>query len=498
MNPPAAPDTPRPMRIIVVENAGDWQPQYPNHTVVLAGDYLSRHDDFSERGIKVINLCRSYAYLSTGYYCSLLGEARRHKVVPNLKTISELARKSLYRLGSDELDSLVQRRLKRLARDTYAITLFFGQCHDPMFEEVGQQIFNMFPCPLVRVEFARNGKWEISRIKAGHLHQLSAAESVQFTAALNGYLSKRWRAPRTRNASRYDLAVLYDEHDPIAPSDPRFLARLARAGREFNVNVEIIARKDYARLPEYDALFIRETTGIDNHTYRFARKAENEGIVVIDDPASILKCTNKIYLAELLRAHRVPRPRTVIVSEDSLEALPRQIPFPIVLKIPDGSFSRGVFKADDRSALAALAERLFAESDLILAQEFVYTPFDWRIGILNRRVLFACQYFMSADHWQILKHEGGGRVRNGAWRTLPAEKVPRPVIQAALKAANLIGDGLYGVDVKQNEHGVYVIEVNDNPNLESGVEDAVLKEELYRRLLAEFVRRLEQPRSRSG
>ena len=44
------------------------------------------------------------------------------------------------------------------------------------------------------------------------------------------------------------------------------------------VEVELITKKDYPRLAEYDALFIRETTGLDHHTYRFAKKAEEEGM----------------------------------------------------------------------------------------------------------------------------------------------------------------------------------------------------------------------------
>ncbi|MGH8115295.1 MAG: RimK family alpha-L-glutamate ligase, partial [Rhodanobacteraceae bacterium] len=71
---------------------------------------------------------------------------------------------------------------------------------------------------------------------------------------------------------------------------------------------------------------------------------------------------------------------------------------------------------------------------------------------------------------------------------------PRPVMQAALRAANLIGNGLYGVDLKQNAQGVYVIEVNDNPNIEAGVEDLATRDTLYHTLLGEFVQRLEQRR----
>lgn len=60
-----------------------------------------------------------------------------------------------------------------------------------------------------------------------------------------------------------------------------------------------------------------------------------------------------------------------------------------------------------------------------------------------------------------------------------------------MQTARLIGDGLYGVDLKQAGDRVLVIEVNDNPNLDAGIEDAVLGDELYRRVLQAFTQRLE-------
>jgi glutathione synthase/RimK-type ligase-like ATP-grasp enzyme len=69
-------------------------------------------------------------------------------------------------------------------------------------------------------------------------------------------------------------------------------------------------------------------------------------------------------------------------------------------------------------------------------------------------------------------------------------------VKLALKAANLIGDGLYGVDVKESNGNFYIIEVNDNPNIDSDSEDAILKEDLYNRIMEVFVRRMEQKRAR--
>ena len=65
------------------------------------------------------------------------------------------------------------------------------------------------------------------------------------------------------------------------------------------------------------------------------------------------------------------------------------------------------------------------------------------------------------------------------------------MVKLAVDAASLIGDGLYGVDLKQTNERLVVIEVNDNPNLDAGIEDACIEEQLYDRVLLEFIRRLE-------
>ena len=63
------------------------------------------------------------------------------------------------------------------------------------------------------------------------------------------------------------------------------------------------------------------------------------------------------------------------------------------------------------------------------------------------------------------------------------------VSTAAELPAGMMGDGLYGVDVKQTARGLKVIEVNDNPSIDAGVEDTLLSQAPYRRIIAEFVRR---------
>ncbi len=485
--------------LILVEQLADWKVHFPARQVITAREYLTRPEYSQRSGLHVINLCRGHRYLSTGYYCSLLAEARGHKVVPTVRTLQDLSRKSIYTLETGDIDRLVQKVLGRkrvgLQPTAFEMTLFFGQCSPKEMQEIATQLFTLFRAPLLKVEFRRVADhWRIDAIRPLSLASLGTDQEGPFFEALERFTSRKWQSRRGGRSYRYDVAILQDPEEQLPPSSRTALAHFIRAGRALGMDVELIDRRDFGRLAEYDALFIRETTRIDHHTYRFARKADSEGMVVIDDPDSILRCTNKVYLAELLATHKVPAPKSVIVRRENLLEVEEVIGYPVVLKIPDGSFSRGVFKAESRSEMEEIARRLLKESDLILAQEFVYTEFDWRIGVLNRQPLYACQYFMSKKHWQIVNHQTKGAPRQGGFRGVALEDVPRKVINTALRAARLIGDGLYGVDVKETARGVMVIEVNDNPNLDAGVEDSILGADLYRRIMGEFLRRLEKVR----
>jgi glutathione synthase/RimK-type ligase-like ATP-grasp enzyme len=482
--------------IVVVEQPSDWQPSYPEAVVVTAKEYLSQPDFLKTKGIKVINLCRSFKYLSIGYYVSLLGEARRHKVIPSVHTVTDLSSKAIYSLNFEDLDTLVHKSLqKRTApqpeTNKFELQIFFGRCEDRELQDLARQLFDTFHCPLLKVEFRFQGRWNIASIRPLYLNAIAPEQQPAFVDALNHYFSKPWRTSRAKSVARYDLAILHNPEEKLPPSSPQSLQKFIKAGKKFGIDVELIEKKDFSRLAEYDALFIRETTKIDHYTYRFAKKAESEGMVVIDDPDSIVKCTNKVYLAELLTANKVPVPKTVVLHKSNLKALEESLHYPVVLKIPDGSFSRGVFKAANEAELNGIVAQNFKDTDLILAQEYLYTPFDWRIGVLNRKPIYACQYFMSKSHWQIMKHGPSGNIEEGMGKTWRIEDAPREVVEVALKAANLIGNGLYGVDLKQTERGVVVIEVNDNPNIDKGFEDVALGDELYNLIMEEFARRLD-------
>jgi glutathione synthase/RimK-type ligase-like ATP-grasp enzyme len=478
--------------LIVVNDPREWPFQIPDVQVVDARSYLTKTEFSEMRSAKVVNLCRSYRYQTTGYYVSLLAEARGHKPQPSVSTIQDIKSQAMMRLVSGELDELIQKSLSRIQSDKFTLSIYFGRNLAQRYERLALQLFNMFQSPLLRAQFGRDKdqRWQlrsVSTISASGIppsHHDFVAE-----VAAKHFTGRRYRV-RRKLAMRYDMAILRNAMEQDPPSDEKALEKFMKAAEGLAIRPELIDRDDYGRLAEFDALFIRETTYVNHHTYRFARRAASEGLVVIDDPDSILRCTNKVYLAELMQRHKIRVPRTLVVHRDNAHQVISELGVPVVLKKPDSAFSAGVTKADDESQLNEQLQQLLSESELVVAQEFLPTTFDWRIGVLDQRPLYACKYHMARNHWQIIRQDGEGP-RYGRVESLPVEVAPRAAVKLALAAANLIGDGLYGVDVKQSGNAFFVIEVNDNPTIEAGEEDRILRDELYRRIMSVFLARIE-------
>ncbi|MFO0979571.1 MAG: RimK family protein [Planctomycetaceae bacterium] len=486
--------------LIVASEVTDWPFEIPGVEVIDAWTYLTSPEYAGgSKSQRVMNLCRSYRYQSTGYYVSLLAEARGHKPVPGVITLQDLKNRASVKVLSDELDELIQQNLGPLQSNEFTLSVYFGRNMARRYDRLALHLFNLFAAPLLRFEFARNdeGVWQIRKVQTPAPHTLPDSHKPFVAESAARYFSGRASAPRSRKRTRFDMAILHDpDEKQNAPSNEVALKRFIRAAREQDVYAELITKDDYGRLLEFDSLFIRETTFVNHHTYRFARRAAKEGMVVIDDPVSILRCTNKVYLAEMLARHKIDIPRSIVVHRENIHRIVEEFGFPCVLKRPDSAFSKGVVKIQSEDELKTKIADFLGDSELLIAQEFLPTTFDWRIGIIDQKPLYACRYFMAPGHWQIVRQDCDGRGRYGKTETLPVELAPRKAVKLALKAANLIGDGLYGVDVKESNGNFYIIEVNDNPNIDADSEDAILKEDLYSRIMEVFVRRMEQKRAR--
>jgi|TARA_R110001606_G_scaffold92017_3_gene204897 glutathione synthase/RimK-type ligase-like ATP-grasp enzyme len=455
--------------LIVVDN-NEQALAHSFENVITFNTYLRDYPKHNEPKTRIINLCDSSQYLSKGYYCSLLAEARKHQVLPSVKTINALRNGQTLMLNVGHLDD----------------ALYFGHAVNELQNKAAKAVFKQYPAPILFVD-------EAGLLQQGSLASLNTQQHQDFVAKLTEFTQTQWRISSSQKRYRWDMAILVDHNEKVPPSDKDAIARFIKAAAKHGIYAQALSFEEIDNIAQFDALFIRQTTAIDHPTYRLASKAQSLGLVVIDDAESILRCCNKVYLHDAFNYQKVPSLKTLVVadqSDETISQLEEAFTYPLVLKMPEGSFSKGVYKVTDRNELAAKLAELFEFSALVLAQEYMYTEYDWRVGVLNGRAIYACRYLMARNHWQIYNHDAK-RFFSGGFETLPTFELPKAVLDAALKACKTVGKGLYGVDVKEHQGRAYVLEVNDNPSIDHKVEDGYLGDELYMIIMEEFKQRLE-------
>lgn len=360
------------------------------------------------------------------------------------------------------------------------------------YKELSTLFYRHFQVPFLRVKFNHTTKWNIQNIRAISESEIPLEHMESVHVFANQYFSKkRYDTPKL-TTSDFDLAILVNPNDPAPPSNAKALKKFVDIAEKMNIYAEIIEPKDLSRLSSFDALFIRQSTEVNNEAYAFARKAQQDGIAIIDYPDAILKCCNKVYMAEALNNANIATPKTVIVHKENKNEVLGQVDLPCVLKAPDSTFSFGVKKAKTEDEYKHLVSNMLKESDLIIVQEFCPSDYDWRIGIIDNAPFFACKYYMAKGHWQIYNWDAKKKGdQDGNADCLPIEKVPKNVLDMALKSAKLMGKGLYGIDIKVVNNKPMVIEINDNPNIDFGVEDAYYGDDVYIKILTALKNRLD-------
>jgi len=255
-----------------------------------------------------------------------------------------------------------------------------------------------------------------------------------------------------------------------------------RKGHEF----DFIFKKDIAKIPEYDSLFIRAVTDPTFTSNVVSKIAEENNLWVVDDPRSIQICSNKIHMYGSLQKHGVPYLPTTVFSKNDLnhetvQKLIEKYGFPLVLKAPYTSFSKYVEKADNEAQFFEVARRFFRRSEVIVVQKYVYTDFDWRVGVLNDEVLYVAKYEMAKGKWKHLSYSEGKK-SYGHTISIKVEDAPEKLKKVALDSCRAIGGGLFGVDLKEVNGEFVIVEVNDNPSIYAGYED-VAAPDIYDKII---------------
>lgn len=513
-----------PLPVVVVSDRQALPPT-PGLRILLDHEFLGGTTELA-RGTPVVNLCADRGYLSNAWYVSLLAEARGGWPLPEPALLEQdRDRRALDRAlreeGLDVLDvAEVGTRLRQMAlagtprgegppvvddpdfpaprapkpEERLSFRVLAGRPWPeegpglaPKLPRLARKIFAAWPLPLCEVELVRDGgRWRIVDLRPLSLADIDDAQRYVLLQALTHLPVK---APAAAEGMP-SLAVLWDGADASCASTAETMDKLAKVALKRGLRVERIGTDDLDRLGEHDALFIRILTGVDQPAWRFANRAEALGMPVIDHPTAIVRCGNKVYLHELLTRAKIATPKSVVFGrEASWETLTAALGTPVIVKVPDGSFSTAVFKVVDEADFLGRVPPLLERSPLLVAQQYLPTTFDWRVGVLDSKVLYTAKYHMVPGHWQIRALKGSS-VRFGRVEAVPRDKAPAAVKRLATAASELIGDGFFGVDIKETEHGPVIIEVNDNPNLDVGYEDAADGDLVYEELVRWFQRRL--------
>ncbi|MBC5768022.1 RimK family protein [Ramlibacter albus] len=477
--------------VIVTEHQQEWL-EIPDATVLTARRYLAEPDGDAEPGVQLLNLCRTGRYQGRGYYVSLLAEARGQRSLPDVKTVEDLKSQARVQALAGELETLVQATLRHDESDRFELNAYLGKDPAERHPALSEKLFASVRAPLLRAMFRRvEGRWQLEAVQAIGLADIPPQHRPFLLDAVKAFIPETSAPKARRTAERKPrLAILWDEKEPHKPSNKEALHRLVKAAPLVGMEAELIGPDALERLQEFDGLFNRASPEVNGVIYEFVRRAEALGMPVVDDPQSILKCLNKVYMHELMNRHRITQPRTLIVHRTILDQVVPTLGLPCVLKLPDSGFGLDVLKIESDEDLRREAERFFKVSELIVAQEWLPTGFDWRVGVYDRRPLFVAKYFMAPGHWKVNQVAEGQKLIEGKTVAMSVGEAPEQVVSMAVRAANLIGRGLYGVDLKQDGDRVYLIEVNCNPNIDAGNEDQVLGEALYREVVGVFARRI--------
>ena len=439
----------------------------------------------------MVNFCSTSRYQGRGYYVSLLAEARGQRPLPDVKTVEDLKSEARIEALAMQLDRWCATRCV-MTRVTASSSTSISERTLRSATKRLRRSCSLTCARLLRALFGRvEGRWRLEAVDVVGVPDIPAQHRAFLLEAAWAFAADT-QISETRRADtgRRRLAILRDPNEPHKPSNDEALERLVRIAPQVGLEAELISPDALERLPEFDALFNRASPDVNSVIYEFVRRAESLGMPVVDDTESILKCLNKVYMHELMSRHQIAQPRTLTVQRDNVNQVAPTLGLPCVLKLPGQRIWPR--RDEDRigGRLAARGGALLQDLGAVVAQEWLPTGFDWRVGVYDRRPLYVAKYFMAPGHWKIIEVDEAKRTIEGKTMAMSIGEAPEQVIDMAVRAANLIGRGLYGVDLKQVEDRCYLIEVNCNPNLDAGNEDQVLGDALYREILGVFARRI--------
>ncbi len=285
------------------------------------------------------------------------------------------------------------------------------------------------------------------------------------------------------------IACFVEAYNFRDSSERSALLRFKSTAESMGHAFEFISKSEIPQIQDYDALFIRAVTDPSNSAYIASRLAEQYGLRVIDNPHSIRTCSNKAILHDIFMKNNIPSPRSILFTCDysceALDEIRNTLGFPVVIKTPYTRFSSHVEKANNEEEFVKISKHLLRKTKILVLQEYISSSFDWRVGILRNEILYLCKYCIPLGGWKVKSKINGKNVW-GKTIAVSRDSISPELKEICIRLSGCVGDGLYGLDVKETSGGYKVIEINDNPSIYEGYEDAV-DNDIYEKIINALV-----------
>jgi ribosomal protein S6--L-glutamate ligase len=266
------------------------------------------------------------------------------------------------------------------------------------------------------------------------------------------------RAPTSYSTSRLKTAALDRGHRCKVLNTMRFAIDLSSE----EPDLQFRGRP----LSDYDAVLPRIGASITYFGSAVVRQFEQMDVYTPNTANGITNSRDKLRAIQILSRHDIGIPATAFVRtrEDVLPAIERVGGAPVVIKLLEGTQGIGVILAPDNKVASAIVETLQSTKQNVLIQQFVAESKgrDIRALVVGDRVVGAMRRTAQGDEFRSNVHRGGD---------VEAVELDPPYERAAVRAAQIMGLRMAGVDMLESNHGPLIMEVNSSPGLE-GIERA--------------------------
>lgn len=266
------------------------------------------------------------------------------------------------------------------------------------------------------------------------------------------------RAPRSYSTQRLRTAALDRGHQVKVLNTLRFSIDLSGDEPDLQFRGK--------QLSDYDAVLPRIGNSITYFGTAVVRQFEQMDVYTPNTANGIANSRDKLRATQILSRHNIGMPATTFVRDraDVIPAIERVGGAPVVIKLLEGTQGIGVILAPSIKVAEAIIETLQSTKQQVLIQRFVKESKgrDVRALVVGDRVVAAMRRVAQGDEFRSNVHRGGSVER---------VDLDPEYEQVAVRAAQIMGLKVAGVDMLEANTGPLVMEVNSSPGLE-GIETA--------------------------